>query len=101
MTRLGDFWKLLATNLLTKVAQNLKIIAFKVNLLWLLFGHLCEIFGLLLFQHLVTLSPSYPPTYVRTLEKQLGGSRLTYLIAEKVSFISFLGMKLDNHFLPT
>ena len=48
--RIGRFWKFLATNCITKVAQVygdflaiLKMITFKVNLLWLLLDQLLAI----------------------------------------------------------
>ena len=54
VTRLGDFWKLLAPNLITKVAQKDRWLfglfckrSLYVKLLWLQFGQLLEAFGLL------------------------------------------------------
>ena len=55
VTRLGDFWKLLATNLLIKVPKMIVdfLVHFekrlmKLKQLWLLVGQLLETFGLLL-----------------------------------------------------
>ena len=54
--RLGDFWKYLSTNLLTKVAQTdwcrlgyFEIDRFVLKLLWILFWQLFETFGLLFY----------------------------------------------------
>ena len=48
VTRLGDFWKFLATNSLTKLAQKdcwLLGLLIKVKLLWILFRQLLETIG--------------------------------------------------------
>ena len=52
VTRLGDFWKFLSTNLLTKVAQKVwwllgffEIDQFMQKLLWIWFRQLMETFG--------------------------------------------------------
>ena len=52
VTRLGDFWKFLATHFLRKVGLWLfglfwKTLIFELNQLWLIFGQLLETFGLL------------------------------------------------------
>ena len=53
--QIGRFWTFFLTNFVRKQITFLKIIIFKQKLLCLLFGQLLEKFGLLLFEHLVTL----------------------------------------------